>query len=75
MYNLGEFKRHPDRMSDFCRGLPCRPGIVLNKDGSLQRSFSFRGPDLDSATQAELVPHRHGSIMPLNGCPVDGDLL
>jgi len=56
MYNLGEFKRHPDRMSDF---LPwaslVAPGVVLNKDGSLQRSFSFRGPDLDSATQAELV--------------------
>ena len=56
MYNLGEFKRHPDRMSDF---LPwaslVAPGMVLNKDGSLQRSFSFRGPDLDSATQAELV--------------------
>ena len=56
MINLTEFKRHPDRLSDF---LPwaslVAPGIVLNKDGSLQRSFSFRGPDLDSATQSELV--------------------
>ncbi|MBB3890600.1 type IV secretory pathway VirB4 component [Phenylobacterium haematophilum] len=30
-------------------------GVVLNKDGSLQRSARFRGPDLDSATPAELV--------------------
>lgn len=31
------------------------PGVVLNKDGCLQRSARFRGPDLDSATPAELV--------------------
>ena len=31
------------------------PGVVLNKDGSLQRSARFRGPDLDSATPAELI--------------------
>jgi type IV secretion system protein VirB4 len=30
-------------------------GVVLNKDGSLQRSAKFRGPDLDSAVAAELV--------------------
>lgn len=30
-------------------------GVVLNKDGSFQRSARFRGPDLDSATPAELV--------------------
>ncbi|MFX5743159.1 conjugal transfer protein TrbE, partial [Acinetobacter baumannii] len=27
----------------------------LNKDGSFQRTLSFRGPDLESATEAELV--------------------
>jgi type IV secretion/conjugal transfer VirB4 family ATPase len=31
------------------------PGVVLNKDGSLQRTARFRGPDLDSATPSELV--------------------
>ena len=31
------------------------PGIVLNKDGSFQRTARYRGPDLDSATEAELV--------------------
>jgi type IV secretory pathway VirB4 component len=30
-------------------------GVVLNKDGSFQRTVRFRGPDLDSATPAELV--------------------
>jgi len=30
-------------------------GVVLNKDGSFQRSFRFRGPDLESSTEAELV--------------------
>ena len=29
--------------------------VVLNKDGSFQRTARFRGPDLDSATPAELV--------------------
>ncbi|KAG0956793.1 hypothetical protein G6F31_012574 [Rhizopus arrhizus] len=31
------------------------PGVVLNKDGSFQRTARFRGPDLDSATQGELI--------------------
>lgn len=30
-------------------------GVVLNKDGSFQRTARFRGPDLDSTTPAELV--------------------
>ncbi len=30
-------------------------GVVLNKDGCLQRTARFRGPDLDSSTPAELV--------------------
>ena len=31
------------------------PGVVLNKDGSLQTSYRFRGPDLASATEAGLA--------------------
>ncbi|MGI9451088.1 MAG: conjugal transfer protein TrbE, partial [Geminicoccaceae bacterium] len=31
------------------------PGIVLNKDGSLQTTYRFRGPDLDSTTVSGLV--------------------
>ena len=30
------------------------PAIVLNKDGSLQTTFSYRGPDLDSAIKEQL---------------------
>jgi type IV secretion/conjugal transfer VirB4 family ATPase len=56
MFNVGEYRKNPDRLSDL---LPwaalIAPGIVLNKDGSFQRVASFRGPDLDSATESELV--------------------
>ncbi len=56
MLNLAEYRKKPQRLADF---LPwaalIAPGIVLNKDGSFQRSAQFRGPDLDSATPAELV--------------------
>ena len=56
MMNLAEYRRRAQSLSDF---LPwaalIAPGVVLNKDGSLQRSAAFRGPDLDSATPAELV--------------------
>lgn len=56
MLNLKEYRDRADRLSDH---LPwaalVAPGIILNKDGSLQRSFAFRGPDLESATEAELI--------------------
>lgn len=56
MLNLAEYRCRFDRLADH---LPwaalVAPGIVLNKDGSFQRSFAFRGPDLESATEAELV--------------------
>ena len=56
MINLSEYARKPKLLADY---LPwaamVAPGIILNKDGSLQRSARFRGPDLDSATPAELV--------------------
>ena len=56
MMNLAEYRNRNRRLADF---LPwaalAGPGIVLNKDGSFQRTASFRGPDLDSAVPAELV--------------------
>jgi type IV secretion system protein TrbE len=56
MLALREYRRRFDRLADH---LPwaalVAPGVVLNKDGSFQRSFHFRGPDLESATEAELV--------------------
>ena len=51
MMSLKEYRGHPASLSDF---LPwaalVETGVVLNKDGSFQRSARFRGPDLDSAT-------------------------
>lgn len=56
MLNLAEYRSKADRLADF---LPWAalvgPGIVLNKDGSFQRTFLFRGPDLESASEGELV--------------------
>ena len=56
MLNLDEYARRPRLLADY---LPwaclVAPGIVLNKDGSFQTSFSYRGPDLESSTEAELV--------------------
>ncbi|MGQ7957059.1 conjugal transfer protein TrbE [Pseudomonas sp. SP16.1] len=56
MLNLTEYQRRPAQLADWLpwAGLVA-PGVVLNKDGSIQRSLRFRGPDLDSATQGELV--------------------
>ncbi|MCA1393282.1 conjugal transfer protein TrbE [Bradyrhizobium sp. IC3123] len=56
MLNLAEYRNRPHSLADF---LPwaalVAKGVVLNKDGALQRTARFRGPDLDSATPAELV--------------------
>lgn len=56
MINLAEYRRAATRLADF---LPWAAlvgeGVVLNKDGSFQRTTRFRGPDLDSAVAAELV--------------------
>src|SRR5690242_15187054 len=56
MLRLFEYQRRPACLADWLpwAGLVA-PGIVLNKDGSFQRTASFRGPDLDSATEADLV--------------------
>jgi len=56
MMNLTEYRKKNAGLADF---LPwaalVATGIVLNKDGSFQRTAQFRGPDLDSATPAELI--------------------
>ncbi len=53
---LHEYRNRADRLADHLPwGLLVGRGIVLNKDGSFQRTARFRGPDLDSATEAELV--------------------
>jgi type IV secretion system protein VirB4 len=56
MLRIAEYRARANRLADH---LPwaalVAPGIVLNKDGSFQRTFRFRGPDLESATEAELI--------------------
>jgi type IV secretion/conjugal transfer VirB4 family ATPase len=56
MMNLAEYRHKAQRLADY---LPWAAlvgkGVILNKDGSFQRTARFRGPDLDSATPAELV--------------------
>ncbi len=56
MMNLAEYRRTSTRLADFLPWVALAgEGVVLNKDGSFQRTASFRGPDLDSAVAAELV--------------------
>ncbi len=56
MLHLAEYRKRPALLADWLpwAGLVA-PGVVLNKDGAFQRTARFRGPDLDSATQGELV--------------------
>jgi len=52
MLDLREHRKTPNRLSDL---LPwaafVTSGVILNKDGSLQASLRFRGPDLESVTE------------------------
>lgn len=56
MMSLTEYRRTSARLADY---LPWAAligeGLVLNKDGSFQRTARFRGPDLDSSVASELV--------------------
>ena len=56
MMNLAEYRRTGTRLADYLPWVALvEEGVVLNKDGSFQRTARFRGPDLDSAVAAELV--------------------
>ena len=56
MMGLAEYRRTQSQLADYLpwAGLVA-PGVVLDKDGAFQRTARFRGPDLDSATESELV--------------------
>jgi type IV secretion system protein VirB4 len=56
MLNLREYRERPKRLADYLPwAMLAAPGIVLNKDGSFQRTIRYRGPDLESASAEELV--------------------
>lgn len=56
MLYLGGYRRRQPELAD---ALPwayaVKPGVMLNKDGALQCTLTYRGPDLDSATFPALV--------------------
>lgn len=56
MFNLKEYREPIHCLADV---LPWAamvvPGVVLNKDGSFQQTLQFRGADLESSTEEELV--------------------
>ncbi len=56
---LDEYRRRPAALADH---LPwaalVAPGVILNKDGSFLTGLRFRGPDLESATEDELMAVR-----------------
>lgn len=56
---LDEHRRRPASLADH---LPwaalVAPGVTLNKDGSFTTGFRFRGPDLESSTDQELMAVR-----------------
>lgn len=56
MLALREYRATADRLADHVPWAALvADGVILNKDGSFQRTFRFRGPDLESATEAELM--------------------
>jgi len=60
MLDLRPYKQKGARLSDYVLWAALiAPGVVLNKDGAFQRTLQFRGPDLDSATPAELMGASH----------------
>ena len=56
---LGEFQRRPAVLSDLLPwGFFMGKGLIVNKDGSFQKTVAFRGPDLASSTKEQLVATR-----------------
>ena len=56
MRTLTEYAKQPTALADL---LPwaalIHPFVILNKNGSLQSTITYRGPDLDSSTPSSLV--------------------
>lgn len=58
MFNIGVFKQQQQQFSDL---LPwaalVAPGVILNKDGSFQRSCQFINHDLEASEDEEIAAH------------------
>jgi type IV secretion system protein VirB4 len=57
MFSLKEYREPTDRLPDLLpwAGLIASPGIIMQKDGLLQKTIGFHGPDLLSSSPHELV--------------------
>ena len=56
MFSLAPYRHHPSRLEDYLPwAILVAPGVILDKDGSFQATARFRGPDIRSATRAELA--------------------
>src|SRR3990167_8742922 len=56
---LDEHRRRPATLADHLPwAVRVAPGVVLNKDGSFLTALRFRGPDLESSTEDELMAVR-----------------
>jgi len=56
MFNLREYRHRPSRLADYLPwALLVAPGVLQCKDGGFLQTIRYRGPDLDSATEHELV--------------------
>ena len=56
MIDLREYRQSAAGLEDYVPWcVMIEDGIILNHDGSLQQSFRYRGPDMDSSTEDELV--------------------
>jgi type IV secretion system protein VirB4 len=56
MLNLREYRVKANHLADYIPWAALvAEGVILNKDGSFQRTAHFRGPDLDSAVPSELM--------------------
>jgi type IV secretion system protein VirB4 len=59
MLYLREYRAKAERLFDHLPWVALiGPGLMLNKDGSFQKTLAFRGPDLASSTDAGLVATR-----------------
>lgn len=53
---LKAYQGRPPALADYLPwAVLAAPGVVLNKDGSFLAAFRFRGPDLESSTEDELM--------------------
>ena len=71
MLYLREYRPKADRLFDHLPWVALiGPGLVLNKDGSFQKTLAFRGPDLASATDADWRGDRLLTDVPVLDDPV-----